>query len=188
MILTLATFPTVLKNSNIPNPFVQSRLLTTSTPPPPPVPCPKPLRSAYSSPLSKNLFTWAVIPFTFVSSSSVVKAFRSVLRPEGSPIEPVAPPIYHQLCNQCNILMPMIYVHLRWNVVVPVKAEDFQRGVKKRKGRHLNILSLVLRGGYELMGSLERLWNLSFPVLIWLGIQYGWVYAASAGIRVCEVS
>lgn len=100
IMLTRAFLPTVRKNSNIPKPFVQSRLLTTSTlPPPPPLLCPcsirlpYPLLSAYAIPRSKNRWTCCVMPATFRSSSAGERAFRSVLRPDGSPIEPVAPPI-----------------------------------------------------------------------------------------------
>jgi hypothetical protein len=48
----------------------------------------------YAMPRSKKLCTCVAIPWTFSSNSSGERALLSVERPEGSPMEPVAPPIY----------------------------------------------------------------------------------------------
>ncbi len=47
----------------------------------------------YSFAREKNRCTWSVMPETFWSSWEGERMGRSVERPEGSPMEPVAPPI-----------------------------------------------------------------------------------------------
>jgi len=101
MVLTLAIFPTVLRNSKRDTPWNQSRLLSTFTPPSSPTsrstsrsfPLADPRFSAYAMPFRKKRWTWAVIAATFFPNSSCERDFRSLDRPDGSPIEPVAPPI-----------------------------------------------------------------------------------------------
>lgn len=97
---TRAILPIVLKNSNRLTPPVQSRLLTIRTEPSatkvPPCAVPSRLRVldwAKATPRSRKAVSCALIPWTLACKVSGARAFRSVDRPEGSPIAPVAPPI-----------------------------------------------------------------------------------------------
>ena len=102
MTFTLASFPTSRRKSTMEMCLNHSRLFSTFTPS-----CfggcergegYPPRDSMYSVPRTKNRWTCWVIADVFSCSWEEERIGRSVDRPDGSPIEPVAPPIWlHQL-------------------------------------------------------------------------------------------
>ncbi|RUS20897.1 hypothetical protein BC937DRAFT_94088 [Endogone sp. FLAS-F59071] len=98
MVPTRANRPTSPRKSSALIFCVQSALFTTLTSTAAVVVTPR--FAAYSTPRVKNRSSWARIPRILRSSASAERGIRSVLRPEGSPIEPVAPPIWRCLWEQ----------------------------------------------------------------------------------------